>query len=54
LTKQIGAPPAYWGLAVEAGRDEQAAADHPGLRKVWVDGGYRKHFIEYNQSHIQG
>lgn len=25
----------------------QAAADHPGLRKVWVDGGYRKHFIEH-------
>ncbi|GAA4118244.1 transposase [Streptomyces hundungensis] len=25
---------------------EQTAADHPGLRKVWVDGGYRKHFIE--------
>ncbi|MER5806565.1 IS5 family transposase [Streptomyces mirabilis] len=26
---------------------EQAAAEHPTLRKVWVDGGYRKHFIEY-------
>ncbi|WP_399919869.1 IS5 family transposase [Streptomyces kanamyceticus] len=26
---------------------EQTAADHPGLRKVWVDGGYRKHFIEH-------
>ncbi|WP_037582360.1 IS5 family transposase [Phaeacidiphilus oryzae] len=26
---------------------EQAATDHPGLRKVWVDGGYRKHFIDY-------
>lgn len=26
---------------------EQAAADHPGLRKVWVDGGYRKHFVEH-------
>lgn len=25
----------------------QVAADHPGLRKVWVDGGYRKHFIEH-------
>lgn len=28
----------------------QAAADHPGLRKVWVDGGYRKHFIEHTPS----
>ncbi|MGW9175602.1 IS5 family transposase [Streptomyces decoyicus] len=26
---------------------DQTAADHPGLRKVWVDGGYRKHFIEH-------
>ncbi|MET7622557.1 IS5 family transposase [Streptomyces sp. NPDC005408] len=26
---------------------DQAAADHPGMRKVWVDGGYRKHFVEY-------
>jgi transposase len=26
---------------------EHAAADHPGLRKVWVDGGYRKHFVEH-------
>ncbi|WP_405958151.1 IS5 family transposase [Streptomyces phaeochromogenes] len=26
---------------------EQAAADHPGLRKVWVDGGYRKHLVEH-------
>lgn len=26
---------------------EQAAADHPCLRKVWVDGGYRKHFVEH-------
>ncbi|WP_053847072.1 IS5 family transposase [Streptomyces sp. NRRL B-24085] len=26
---------------------EQAAADHPTLRKVWVDGGYRKHFVEH-------
>ncbi|KUN59281.1 transposase [Streptomyces griseorubiginosus] len=23
----------------------QVAADHPTLRKVWVDGGYRKHFV---------
>ncbi len=29
---------------------EQAAADHPGLRKVWVDGGYRKHFVEHAAS----
>jgi hypothetical protein len=26
---------------------EQAATDHPTLRKVWVDGGYRKHFAEH-------
>ncbi|MGW7721287.1 IS5 family transposase [Streptomyces chartreusis] len=26
---------------------EQAAIDHPTLRKVWVDGGYRKHFVEH-------
>jgi transposase len=26
---------------------ERAAADHPTLRKVWVDGGYRKHFVEH-------
>ncbi|MEU7584663.1 IS5 family transposase [Streptomyces sp. NPDC041068] len=26
---------------------DQAAVDHPGLRKVWVDGGYRKHFIDH-------
>ncbi|MGY1584710.1 IS5 family transposase [Streptomyces sp. MN13] len=25
----------------------QVAADHPGIRKVWVDGGYRKHFVEH-------
>lgn len=32
-----------------AGREllDQAAADHPGLRKAWVDGGYRKHFIDH-------
>lgn len=23
------------------------AAQHPGLRKVWVGGGYRKHFVEH-------
>ncbi|MGW0569840.1 IS5 family transposase [Streptomyces tauricus] len=26
---------------------QQAATDHPGLRKVWVDGGYRTHFVEH-------
>ncbi|WP_331742723.1 IS5 family transposase [Streptomyces sp. NBC_01006] len=26
---------------------DQAAADHPGLRKVWVDGGYRQHLVEH-------
>ncbi|GHE14612.1 hypothetical protein GCM10010339_85900 [Streptomyces alanosinicus] len=26
---------------------EQAATGHPTLRKVWVDGGYRKHFVEH-------
>ncbi|QCX81753.1 Transposase DDE domain protein [Streptomyces sp. YIM 121038] len=26
---------------------DQAATNHPTLRKVWVDGGYRKHFIEH-------
>ncbi|MEV0115313.1 IS5 family transposase [Streptomyces sp. NPDC050844] len=25
---------------------DQVAATHPGLRKVWVDGGYRKHLVE--------
>ncbi|WP_277441810.1 IS5 family transposase [Streptomyces sp. SPB162] len=25
----------------------QVAADHPGLRKVWVDGGYRRHLVEH-------
>lgn len=26
---------------------DRAAPDHPGLRKVWVDGGYRKYFVEH-------
>ncbi|CAM5259801.1 Transposase OS=Streptomyces antimycoticus OX=68175 GN=SSPO_002070 PE=4 SV=1 [Streptomyces antimycoticus] len=26
---------------------EQVATDHPSIRKVWVDGGYRKHFVEH-------
>ncbi|MER5842790.1 IS5 family transposase [Streptomyces prasinus] len=25
----------------------EVAADHPAIRKVWVDGGYRKHFVEH-------
>ncbi|MCX5613614.1 transposase [Streptomyces sp. NBC_00047] len=26
---------------------DQVAADHPGMRKVWVDGGYRQHLVEH-------
>lgn len=26
---------------------EQAATDHPTLRKIWVVGGYRNHFAEH-------
>ncbi|GGZ44444.1 hypothetical protein GCM10010365_76110 [Streptomyces poonensis] len=26
---------------------DQVAAVHPGLRKVWVDSGYRKHLVEH-------
>ncbi|MFQ6199160.1 IS5 family transposase [Streptomyces sp. NPDC000405] len=26
---------------------DQVAADHPTIRKVWVDGGYRQHFVEH-------
>jgi hypothetical protein len=26
---------------------DQVAADHPGIRKVWVDGGYRRHLTEH-------
>ncbi|MFC8247609.1 IS5 family transposase [Streptomyces chartreusis] len=26
---------------------DQVAADHPTIRKAWVDGGYRKHFVEH-------
>ncbi|OKI46872.1 transposase [Streptomyces sp. TSRI0281] len=25
---------------------DRVAADHPGIRKVWVDGGYRQHLVE--------
>ncbi|MFE9487340.1 IS5 family transposase [Streptomyces sp. NPDC006641] len=26
---------------------DQVAADHPSIRKVWVDGGYRQHLVEH-------
>lgn len=26
---------------------DQVAADHPGIRKAWVDGGYRQHLVEH-------
>jgi transposase len=26
---------------------DRVAADHPALRKVWVDGGYRRHLVEH-------
>ncbi len=26
---------------------DRVAADHPGVRKVWVDGGYRQHLVEH-------
>ncbi len=26
---------------------DQIAAGHPAIRKVWVDGGYRRHFVEH-------
>lgn len=26
---------------------DQVAVDHPTIRKTWVDGGYRKHFVEH-------
>lgn len=26
---------------------ERVAAEHPGMRKVWVDGGYRTHLVEH-------
>ncbi|MBT2381737.1 IS5 family transposase [Streptomyces sp. ISL-111] len=25
---------------------DRVAAEHPGIRKVWVDGGYRRHLVE--------
>ncbi|MDX3512945.1 transposase [Streptomyces caniscabiei] len=33
--------------AVGARLLDQVAADHPGIRKVWVDGGYRQHLVEH-------
>jgi transposase len=26
---------------------DQVAAEHPGIRNVWVDGGYRQHLVEH-------
>ncbi|MFD3571397.1 IS5 family transposase [Streptomyces sp. NPDC058667] len=26
---------------------DRVAVDHPGVRKVWVDGGYRQHLVEH-------
>lgn len=26
---------------------DQVATRHPGIRKVWVDGGYRQHLVEH-------
>lgn len=26
---------------------DQVATEHPGIRKVWVDGGYRQHLVEH-------
>lgn len=26
---------------------DQVAAEHPGIRKVWVDGGYRQHLVDH-------
>ncbi len=26
---------------------DQVAAEHPGIRKVWGDGGYRQHLVEH-------
>lgn len=26
---------------------DRVAAEHPGIRKVWVDGGYRRHLVEH-------
>lgn len=26
---------------------DRVVADHPGIRKVWVDGGYRQHLVEH-------
>ncbi|MEW2581648.1 IS5 family transposase [Streptomyces syringium] len=29
---------------------DQVAANHPGIRKVWVNGGYRQHLVEHAAS----
>ncbi|MYQ96771.1 transposase, partial [Streptomyces sp. SID4946] len=29
---------------------DQVAAEHPRIRKVWVDGGYRQHLVEHAAS----
>lgn len=26
---------------------DQIAVEHPGIRKTWVDGGYRQHLVEH-------
>ncbi|WP_280885574.1 hypothetical protein [Streptomyces sp. LBL] len=26
---------------------DQVAAEHPGIRKVWVDGGHRQHLVQH-------
>ena len=26
---------------------DQVATQHPGIRKMWVDGGYRQHLVEH-------
>ncbi|MGX1274768.1 hypothetical protein RKD18_007962 [Streptomyces phaeoluteigriseus] len=38
MTRVVGSPFHLLG---------QVAADHPTVRKVSVDGGYRKHFVEH-------
>ncbi|GGN47782.1 hypothetical protein GCM10011578_101540 [Streptomyces fuscichromogenes] len=35
--------PVCWDIRGSA----PAPADHPTIRKTWVDGGYRKHLVEY-------
>nr|WP_303714410.1 transposase [Kutzneria buriramensis]WKX14273.1 transposase [Kutzneria buriramensis] len=33
--------------AAEAALMREHGAGHPGIRKVWVDGGYRQHLVEH-------